>query len=264
MPGNEVVPLSVIKAQTSAEIDTQIATAKRYPRNELQARERCIAMATIDEATAASCIYVLPRAGKTVEGGSVRLAEIVASCWGHLRVASRVVDDKDSHNVTVQAVCHDLEANLQVQVEKRRRITTKDGRRFNDDMITTTVNAATSIAFRDAVFRVVPRACWAPVLHAARQVVAGEASTLSERRTKAVEAFTKIGVFPDRLLPAIGCTMIEDITADQLVSLRAILQQIRDGEMTVDEAFPDPISAAGSSSVVEKARSAVAAAKGDA
>ena len=62
-----------------AEIDVQITTAKRYPRSVTAFRREAEEMATLDEETAGSMFYVLPRAGKNIEGPSVRLAEIVGS-----------------------------------------------------------------------------------------------------------------------------------------------------------------------------------------
>src|SRR6185369_14649302 len=74
------------------EIDIQIATAKRYPRSITAFKRQCLEMATLDEETAGSMYYVLPRAGKKIEGPSVRLAEIAGSAWGNLRSKSYIVE----------------------------------------------------------------------------------------------------------------------------------------------------------------------------
>src|SRR5262245_66016358 len=67
--------LSVIER---AQIDTQIATARAYPRSVRTAINNILTLATLDEQTAVECVYVLSRGKKPVRGPSVRLAEIVA------------------------------------------------------------------------------------------------------------------------------------------------------------------------------------------
>src|SRR6185436_14130544 len=76
-------PLSVLETQTRGEIDMQISTAKKWPRSIKKFKETAAEMATLDEDTAAACIYALPRDGKTIEGPSARLAEIILSAWGN-------------------------------------------------------------------------------------------------------------------------------------------------------------------------------------
>src|SRR5690606_17376874 len=77
----QVVSGGALSELTRAEIDMQIATAKRYPRSLTQFKESAMEMACLDEETAASMFYVLPRDGKKIEGPSVRLAEVVGSAF---------------------------------------------------------------------------------------------------------------------------------------------------------------------------------------
>ena len=91
------LPVSYMDANASlavtlarAEIDQQIATARALPRSIERAIKNIVTLSTLDEETAAECIYALPRGGKTIRGPSIRFAEIVASQWGNARVGSRV------------------------------------------------------------------------------------------------------------------------------------------------------------------------------
>jgi hypothetical protein len=138
-----------------AEIDAQVATARRYPRSVKRFLEEAKAIATLEPEIAATCFYSLPRSGKYITGPSVRLAEIVASCWTNLRTSSRIIEDTGTV-VKAEAVCLDLERNNGVCITVSRRVTGKDGRRYNDDMVNVTSNAAVSIASRNAIFKVVP------------------------------------------------------------------------------------------------------------
>ena len=153
----EVEGTGMVDVLQKGEIDMQIATAHKYPRSITQFRIDVMDMVTMDEGIAAECIYALPRGNKVIEGPSARLAEIVISAWGNSRAGTRIVEDRGNF-IVAQAVFHDLQKNVAITYEVQRRITNKSGVRFNDDMITTTANAACSIALRNAVFKGVPKA----------------------------------------------------------------------------------------------------------
>ena len=228
-----------IEAMTRGEIDIQVATAKRFPRSLKAFKERALEMATLDEETAESCIYALPRDGKTIEGPSARLAEILASAYGHMRVEGRTVGD-DGKFVTARGTAWDIQSNVLIAFEVKRRVTGRNGKRFSDDMITVTSNAATSIAIRNAVLKVVPKAFWGPVYDACRKVAVGDASTLVKKRAAMVDHFMKMGVLPERIYRLMDVKGIEDITLEHLATLKGIATAIKDAETTVDEAFQLP------------------------
>lgn len=225
------------ESQAKGEVDTQIATAKRFPRSIKQFKERALSLATLDEETAGSCFYALPRDGKTIEGPSARLAEIVAASWGNLRATANIVDD-DGQFITARGTCWDLENNVAMSTEVRRRVTTRNGARFSADMINTTANAACSIALRNAVFKVVPMAIVRPVYLAAKQIAVGDATTLVKRRTDMIAYFGKMGVRPEQVLATVERASLEDITVDDLAVLKGLITAIKEGDTTVDEAFP--------------------------
>src|SRR5689334_11587126 len=87
----ELVEPSAMEAIQRAEIDVQIATAKRYPRQLSLVKSHMMSFATLDQETAEACFYNLPRGGKNIQGPSVRLAEIAVSCYGNLRAGSRIL-----------------------------------------------------------------------------------------------------------------------------------------------------------------------------
>jgi hypothetical protein len=218
----ELMPVTAVEAITRGEVDMQVSTAKRYPRNLEKSKNAAIAMATVDQETAGECMYALPRAGKKIEGGSVRLAEIVFSTYGNIRAQARIIDDPaDKRHVTAMASAWDLESNAAASIEKKRRCTDKKGTRYGDDMIINTQNANASIAFRDAVFKVIPRAL-----------------TIGERRTKLVKYFAKMGIFEERLLANLGYKQTDQIDLEDIEKLLGTANLIRDGHISPDEAFP--------------------------
>jgi len=156
-----------------------------------------------------------------------------------LHVAARIVDVEED-NVVAQGVAWDLEKNLRVTVEVRRRIKGKSGRRFSDDMITVTGNAAASIALRNAIFRVVPRAYIDRIYDKARQVAVGDAKTLATRRAQVLDRLQKMGATSDRVVARLGVAGVEDIGVEQLEVLIGLGTAIKEGSLQVDEAFPEP------------------------
>lgn len=233
----EIIDVGVLERITKAERESQIDVAKRYPRALSLFRERALELATLDVDIAASCFYALPRAGKLIEGPSVRLAEIVASSWGNLRTESRVIDVGEVF-VTSEGTAWDLETNYANRREVRRRITNREGKRYNDDMIMTTGNAACAIAFRNAVFSVVPSAHVNPILDAARRVAVGDQQTLAANVDRWLALFVKGGIPTERVLSSLGRRTQEDLTLEDLRVMQATLTALRDGDLTPELAFP--------------------------
>lgn len=260
MQENEIVGPSAAGILMRASLDQQVSTAKAYPRSVAKFKAEALTMACLDVETAASCFYSLPRGGKAVEGPSIRLAEIIGSAWGNLNYGARVVSI-DEKFLTAQGICRDLERNVTMTAEVTRRITGKNGR-FNDDMIGVTANAACSIALRNAIFKVVPMAYAKDILAQARKVAIGDAKTLGSRRAGMVDYFGKMGVEPKRILWLLEKVSIEDIGLDELQVLVGLATAIKDGDTTVDEAFPtrDPKAPVEESKpATSKAEAAVAA-----
>lgn len=226
-------------ALNKSEVEAQLDAAHRYKRSITRFRQEALTLATLSEEIAASCIYAIPRDGKTISGPSVRLAEICASAYGNLHVAARVVavEEKD---VVAQGGAWDLEKNLRVTVETRRKIVGKRGR-FNDDMINLTGNAAASIALRNAIFRVIPRAYVDSLYEQVRKVAVGDAKTLATKRAQVLERLGKMGASQDRILASLGKAGIEDIGLEDLERLIGLGTSMKDGNVTVDQAFPPPI-----------------------
>jgi hypothetical protein len=230
-----------------AEIDVQIATAHRFPRSIALSKKRMLELATLNQATAEKCGYALQRRDKNgkivwIRGPSVRMAEIAAACWGNIRTGARVIDTGDKF-VVAQGVCHDMETNNAITMESRRRITTSSGKRYGDDMIGMTANAAAAIAMRNAVFKIVPLAMITPIYHEAMKVAEGNAKTFTTRRDDCVAAFAKMGVTEKELLSVIDRAHggIDDITSEDLMNLRGLYVAITDGQTTVDAVFrPQP------------------------
>lgn len=243
------VDSSLAVARSRVELDQQVATARAYPRSIKKFQQQCMEMATLNEQVAEECFYALPRKEngetKMIEGPSARLAEIVASSWGNCRAGARVVDE-GAEFITAQGVFHDIERNVNITMEVRRRITGRSGRRYSSDMIAVTGNAACSIALRNAVFRGVPKALWSGIYEAARMAAVGDVQTLANKRSAMFAHFQKLGVQREAILTTIGVAGEEDIDLDKLATLKGIASAIKDGEITPEQAFAPPAAASAS------------------
>jgi hypothetical protein len=230
-------------AISKAEIDLQIATAKSYPRSLAQFQRSAMEMVTYSREAAEKMFYKLPRGGKIIEGPSVRLAEIIGQNWRNCRIGARVLGNDDK-TVTSQGVFHDLETNVAISFEIKRRITRKDGTRYDDDMIGVTGAAAAGIAFRNAVLKGIPKIFWQPLYEKALETARGDDKDIAPRRKAAIAEFEKMGVPETALLKTLGVTGISKIGPDELVTLRGMYNAIREGTTTAAEAFelgPKPL-----------------------
>lgn len=230
----------IIQIQSSdrADVDTQVATAKQYPRDVTRCVNNAVAMASMDVDTAQMMGYALPRGGKPITGPSVHLAKLIVSCWGNIRAGAKVVDITDKH-VVAMGVCWDMENNVSMQYEVRRSIRTKTGGRFSDDMITVVGNAANAIALRNAVFAVIPKNIVDKVYRAAQQTITGDLTDetkLIKRRSACLTHFhDEYGITEDEVLKLAGKHTVNQIKADEIALLLGIASSLRDGDTTIDE-----------------------------
>jgi hypothetical protein len=221
----------------SADIMSQIATARRFPRSVTRFRKAVLAQVTLNQEIASQCSYAIKRDGKVIEGPSVRFAEVLAASWGNLRVGSRVVEEGE-RMLTAEGLAWDLETNTAIAMQTRRRITTKDGRRYGDDMIVTTGNAAASIALRNAVLRAVPKALWNDLWLQAQAVALGDIKTLAQRRNNAMAAFRPFGVTEAQICAALCVGGLADISLEHLATLSGFLNAITQEGVDPEEIFP--------------------------
>lgn len=246
----EVLPASALESITRGEVDIQIATAHRYPRSVASFQRRALEMVTLDEETAASCIYSRPvgkekdeKTGKWVEkyaeGLSVRTAEIVGACYGNLRVGAMVIEQTERY-VKARGFAHDLESNFASTSEVIESTVTKDGKPFSERMRVVIAKSCVAKARRDATFQVVPKALCRTLEIEARKVAIGDSSTLEGRRAKVMAWAGKLGISISRVFAALNVEGEGDIGLEELTTLTGLRTAIKDGDIKIDDAFPAP------------------------
>ncbi len=243
MENTEIIKVDETMVAPTSEplFDIQISTAKKYPRNVIRVIENAIATVTRNENIAASCGYALPRAGKKIQGASVHLARIIAQFYGNIRVQVRAGEVGATH-VTASAIAFDLESNYAIQVDARRKILYKDGKRYDEDMINTTMLAAMAVAERNAIFKVIPQAMIDEVYQSSRHKLTGDLSDeqkLIAKRKEVFEYFLKnYDVKEKDILEMFGKQTVSQINPEDIATLRGVVQAIKDGDTTIEEQFP--------------------------
>jgi hypothetical protein len=239
----EVVEANPLEIIERANIDVQISTAHRFPRSMEIFKKRAMEMVSIDQETAESCIYRRPvgkdRYGKITyaEGESIRLAEIVAACYGNIRVQGMITEQEPKH-VKAVGVAHDLETNYAVKAEVIEATVKKGGVPYDERMRIVVAKAAQSKAIRDAIFRVVPKSLCKSITKTAVNVIMGSQEPLENRRAKVKRWIDKLGIDPKRIYTALGVQGISDFGEEHLEALTGVRTALKDGDITLDEAFP--------------------------
>lgn len=251
-----------LNAVVRAEIDGQIATARAFPRSVSAFIKEARQLVSMDEEVAEACIYSLPRGKdrngqvKFITGPSARFAEIIQHTFGNNRAGGRVVSI-DKTTITAQGVYHDLEKNVQITKEVSRNILDRSGKRYNNDMIGVTGNAAISIALRNATLAGIPQALWMPIYEAARMAAVGDITTLAARRANAIAWFGKLEISPEAIFAKLEVDGIEDIGIEHLETLVGIKTALRRGDYTPEQAFrPEPEAAQSVTGLADKIQKA--------
>ena len=231
----EIIKIDAIEG---ANIDAQVSTAKQYPRTIRRSIDNSIVMVTMNESVARSCSYAVPRGGKHITGPSVHLAKVIVSNWGNMRTEAKVVQITDKQVIS-RGTAWDLENNVASAFEVRRSIIDSNGRRFSDDMITVTGNAANSIAYRNAVFAVIPKPIVEKVYESAQKFITGDLSDydkLIKKRASLMATFKNdYNIDEKSVLKIIGKQTANQINVECISVMYGILQSLKDGDTTVDD-----------------------------
>ena len=231
-------PIMQLDVAERANVDSQVATAKQYPRDLKRVLNNSIAIVTMSQETAQCCSYALPRGNKPITGPSVHLAKILVQQYGNMRVEAKVVGVTDKQVIS-RGTAWDLENNVATAFEVRRSIVNKNGQRYNDDMITVTGNAANSIAYRNAALSVIPKSITDAAYNAAKKMITGDLSDeekIIAKRKKVLDGFKDTyGIVEAEVLKLIGKETINQVKANEIAVLIGIAQALADGDTTVSE-----------------------------
>lgn len=224
-----------------AEAQGKLVIAKRFPRDQARAYANIIDACKRPGLAEEAC-YSFPRAGQTVSGPSIRLAEMLAANWGNIDYGIRELSRKDGVS-EMEAYCWDLETNTmssQKFTVRHIRDTRSGGVKLTDerDIYELTANMG-GRRLRARILAILPAdLVQAAVDECGRTLAGSNDLPLADRVRNAVAAFKTLGVSPDLIEKRLG-HKLDVVTPDELGDLRKIHNSIRDGISKRDDWFGD-------------------------
>ena len=237
--------VAIEASRAVAEAQGKLLIAKRFPRDEVAAYAKAI-QACQRPTMAAKAFYAYPRAGKTVEGPTIRFAEELARCWGNIDYGIKELS-QDNGKSELQAYAWDLETNAQSvqnftnphQREVKGKMQTLTSQR---DIYENNANMATR-RMRARILAILPAWFVEDCINECKKTLAGQNDMpLIDRVKKMVVAFQKYGVSQEMLERRLK-RKVEAMTADDFTEYIGIFNAIKGGESKVAEWFEAPAEA---------------------
>ena len=229
---------NIEQSRAVAEVQASIVLAKANPRNEESAYMSI--MKSCKRKSLAECAsYSYRRGGTLVTGPSIRLAEVVARCWGNINYGFREVGrGKDFSEV--EAFAHDLETNTKVtrQFQVRHWRDTKGGgkglktERDKYELVASMAQRRV----RACLLELIPGDIVEAAEEACKATLMQEIGNIDEQAEKIVAAFSGFNVTAEMIEGHLQRSLKSLVPAD-VVNLKRIYRSIRDGVATVDDFF---------------------------
>tara|TARA_R110001599_G_scaffold184514_1_gene377981 strand:- start:5160 stop:6086 length:927 start_codon:yes stop_codon:yes gene_type:complete len=220
---------------TSIKDRTEIAKAN--PRNIKNILDEIETLSTLSEDVAFSCFYVIIGEDKPIVGISVRLAELIASSWGNIHSGARIMS-KNQKEVTVQGFVHDFEKNSIFTVEVQRSTFG-----LTPERAIHSTNAASSIAFRNAVFKAIPASLTQSIVSKIKHyILNNDSMDVMARCYNVIEFFKSKNINEQQVSDLLGRKINYDLdnirlTNEDMFLLMGLKNAIEEGDTTLEEAF---------------------------
>ena len=242
--------LTETKAQTSmidaesaklvAEASAEIAVAKRFPRDQVLARNNIKAAFSSDR-LAEDGVFVFKRGGTMVTDLSIRAAETIALNWTNIKYGCRELERHADSSVLL-AYARDLENNAynefvftvpHIRYTKHGSVALTDPR----DIYENNANMG-SRRVRKCILAVIPFDVKEDVKACIDIVTAKKHAVDPEQISSLLEAFSKYDVTQTMIVKRLGHN-IDAMLSAEVVSLKRIYVSLRDGMSTTQDWFQD-------------------------
>lgn len=230
---------NTLAIREAKQVEAQVIMAKKFPRDIIQVEEK-IKNSCKRESLAEIAQYAVPRAGTSIKGPSIRLAEELARQYGNCDIGYKIVEsDTEAELVRCMAWCWDLENNLRVTKEyeiSAYQYTKNGNKKRTSDDLTLAVNAGGSKALRDCILRVVPSDLTDTALDTCEHTLKNSKVPISEQIDKMLRAFEKLNV-DEKTIQIYLQLARSKWTNAQIHSLRKVHTAIKNGDTTIDNVF---------------------------
>lgn len=243
MTANKSVTAEMVTSRQTQEVQGQIVMAKKFPRDEIAARNR-ILTACQRKRLAEQAEYEYQRGTSKVTGVSIRLAEAIAQNWGNLDFGFVELEQKTGES-QVMAYCWDLETNTrQTKIFAVPHIReTKKGNyplTGSRDIYELVANQA-SRRVRACILGIIPGDIVEEAVEQCRKtLVNGEEKPLEDLIKDCVRTAEKTYQVPQESLESyIGCKA-KSFSMNDLIRLKRVFNSIKDGMAKREEVFKLP------------------------
>lgn len=258
--------MQIATARAAQEVQAAMVIAKKFPRNELQARNNII-QSCKRPGLADAGIYSYPRGGNTVEGPSIRLAEEMARNWGNMDFGLIELEQRADESIAM-AFAWDLQTNTRrsmiftvPHVREVGRGANKTLKALDDprDIYEIVANMG-SRRTRACVLALIPGDIVEEAVTQCNQTMADvdKGVSLADRIGKMVAAFSDFGVTQE-MIERKFAHRLTATTEVELSQLRKIYRAIADGAASREQFFDVPLAAERPAAAPREAKGAAAA-----
>lgn len=239
--------MALATTRQAQEVQAAMIVARKFPRDEQKAIAK-IMNACKRMSLAEMSQYEYARGGTSITGPSIRLAEVLAQCWGNIDFG--VVELERKHGASVaMSYCWDLETNVRqtkVFTVQHTRDTRQGQKALRDERDVYEVVANNGARrLRACILGVIPGDIQDMAIEECDKTLAGEnREPLIDRVRKMVLAFQEIGVSPAMLEAKVN-HKLDAVTLRELARLGKVFTAIRDGIGTIEEHFKQDAPANG-------------------
>ena len=232
---------STMVAQTREMADALAAVqmAKMFPRDMIAVRDRILNACTRPKLAEVAC-YTYARGGTEVTGPSIRLAEMLAQCWGNMQFGIRELEQKNGES-TCEAFAWDLETNArQVKVFQvpHIRYTRQGAKPLSDprDVYELVMNQGAR-RLRACILGVIPGDIVDEAVAQCDVTLATKFEVTPERVKAMLDKFAELGVTKEQIEARIQ-RRVDAITPALLADLGKKYNSIKDGMSKPEDWFP--------------------------
>ncbi len=132
-------------------------------------------------------------------------------------------------SVVVEGWCLDLETNTRVSHEVSRGILTREGTSYTTDMQNMTIAAASAIAFRNSIFKTIPRVFLDQALQTAMNmaVMTSGQEEFENKRQNMFEYLERIGVRLANIFAFFGKSSIQEFDVEDMRVIYGVRTSIK-------------------------------------
>ena len=228
------------------ENETQLAIAVQRPRDNKKVLNEALEVLELSSTLAEAAIYSKPvgrdqqtNQMKYAEGLSIRAAEELRRIYGNNSAGTTIIEDRKDDAV-IGAAFLDMEKNTRYAEEQvvSKFFKTKEGHikqippdRFADVVL----KAHKSKLLREVILRSLP--AWLKGEFEAKARELAMKGSLVTLRTKMVQKFTELNVTEAMILGHLGKASLNDVSRENIVTMRGVFNAIRDGEQNIEDVF---------------------------